>query len=72
MEINSDLPYFDLEINYDPQQNTVSIIANTIALEHFIAYFQNLVLGSSGNHFHLSQKVAGTIGNAEEIIIIKR
>jgi hypothetical protein len=69
---NVGLPYFDLEVNFDPKSNTVVIIANSLALEHLIDTFKELLSGGSGRHHHFTQKVNGTIGNVEQVIIAKR
>lgn len=69
----SDLPFFDLEINYEMTSNSVIIIGNSLALEHIISACQELLrMGKSGRHHHFSQGVEGTIGNVKELTIMKR
>jgi hypothetical protein len=73
MNQDQGLPIFDLEVNYDPETNTVMIIANDLALEHLSDSCQVLLAkGVSESHTHYLQGVNGNTGNITELTIMKR
>ena len=64
----SDLPVVDLEINYNPQTNSVEIIANVNALESLRDYCDDLITKSFGSHYHIDW----CYGNIDELLIARR